>query len=135
MNRRNFISVLAGAAGAPLVPWRVLIDPIIALPPAGGWAARSVSELWLDYANQIRPMGVEVRAKVDPALNAPWRLQELAKEWAVQLTLAAYLPPSLERRMRDELLKEPATFNPTAGLGDFAPWEFQLSRPWNHILK
>jgi hypothetical protein len=32
LNRRGFISPLAGAAGAPLVPWRGLIDPVI-VPP------------------------------------------------------------------------------------------------------
>jgi hypothetical protein len=32
MNRRKFFSMLAGAAGAPLVPWRGLIEPLIALP-------------------------------------------------------------------------------------------------------
>ena len=33
MNRRSFMSLLAGAAGAPLVPWRGLIAPLIVLPP------------------------------------------------------------------------------------------------------
>lgn len=32
MNRRGFISMLAGAAGAPLVPWRQVIEPLIVLP-------------------------------------------------------------------------------------------------------
>jgi hypothetical protein len=32
MNRRLFISLLAGAAGAPLVPWRGLIEPLVILP-------------------------------------------------------------------------------------------------------
>lgn len=33
MNRRGFISLLAGGAGAALVPWRGLIEPTIVLPP------------------------------------------------------------------------------------------------------
>ena len=33
MNRRNFFSLMAGAAGAPLVPWRGLSEPLIILPP------------------------------------------------------------------------------------------------------
>ena len=33
MNRRGFISLLVGAAGAPLVPWRGLVEPTIFLPP------------------------------------------------------------------------------------------------------
>lgn len=33
MNRRGFISLLVGSAGAPLVPWRGLIEPQIFLPP------------------------------------------------------------------------------------------------------
>ena len=32
MNRRGFISLLAGAAGAPLVPWRGIVEPVIFLP-------------------------------------------------------------------------------------------------------
>jgi hypothetical protein len=32
INRRSFISLLAGAAGAPLVPWRGLVEPLIVLP-------------------------------------------------------------------------------------------------------
>lgn len=34
MNRRGFISMLAGAAGAPLVPWRGLEKALIFLPNA-----------------------------------------------------------------------------------------------------
>jgi hypothetical protein len=34
MNRRGFISLLAGAAGAPLVPWRGLVERVIVLAPA-----------------------------------------------------------------------------------------------------
>lgn len=33
VNRRGFLSLLAGAAGAPLVPWRGLSEPTIFLPP------------------------------------------------------------------------------------------------------
>jgi hypothetical protein len=33
MNRRGFISLLAGGAGAVLVPWRGLVKPVISLPP------------------------------------------------------------------------------------------------------
>lgn len=33
MNRRGFISLLTGAAGAVLVPWRGLSAPLILLPP------------------------------------------------------------------------------------------------------
>ena len=32
MKRRAFISMLLGAAGAPLVPWREIVDPVIFLP-------------------------------------------------------------------------------------------------------
>lgn len=32
MNRRGFISMIAGAAGAPLVPWRGIVEPRIFLP-------------------------------------------------------------------------------------------------------
>jgi hypothetical protein len=32
MNRRGFISLLVGGAGATLVPWRGLVEPLIFLP-------------------------------------------------------------------------------------------------------
>lgn len=32
MNRRGFISLLAGAAGAPFVLWRGIVEPLIVLP-------------------------------------------------------------------------------------------------------
>lgn len=35
MNRRGFISLLAGSAGTVLVPWRGTIEPSIFLPPRG----------------------------------------------------------------------------------------------------
>jgi hypothetical protein len=34
MNRRGFMSMLCGAAGAPFVPWRGLVEPLIVLPQA-----------------------------------------------------------------------------------------------------
>lgn len=34
MKRRAFVSMLLGAAGAPLVPWRGIVEPRIFLPPA-----------------------------------------------------------------------------------------------------
>jgi hypothetical protein len=34
MNRRGFISLLAGAAGAPIIPWRGLEKALIFLPSA-----------------------------------------------------------------------------------------------------
>jgi hypothetical protein len=33
VNRRGFISLLAGSAGAVLVPWRGTVEPVISLPP------------------------------------------------------------------------------------------------------
>lgn len=33
MTRRGFISMLAGASGAPFIPWREITKPIIVVPP------------------------------------------------------------------------------------------------------
>lgn len=131
MNRRGFISLLAGTAGSALVPWRGLTGPLIVLPPACGWAARSVAELWLGYANQIRSMGVLVEAEVSDNFSSPWSVEDLSfsgRPGVLRLSVSASLPPALERRMRAELLKTPATFRPWATLADFAPWEFPVAR-------
>lgn len=56
MNRRGFLSLLMGAAGAPLVPWRQLIEPLIILPaafqlvPITGMYAREIAvpEGWIE---------------------------------------------------------------------------------------
>ena len=138
MNRRGFISLLAGGAGATLVPWRALTDPLIMLPPACGWAARSITALWLDYANQIRPIAVLVEAGVDPNLrNSPWRVEDLSwsgRPGVLRLSVSSDLSPSVERRMRAELLKEPVIFRPYVSIADFAPWEFPVARAKSHIV-
>lgn len=54
MNRRGFISLLSGAAGAPLVPWRGLIEPVIVL---AGREAPHICEdsFWCNHPSHFKP--------------------------------------------------------------------------------
>lgn len=54
MNRRNFVSTLLGAAGAPLVPWRGLINPLIVLPT---WERPHVCNetFWCNHPSHLKP--------------------------------------------------------------------------------
>ena len=70
MNRRGFISLIAGVAGAPLVPWRGLIAPLIVLP------TRHVCSPWcnlhpvpLDFSEE------SLRATWQKINNGPWVLR------------------------------------------------------------
>lgn len=59
MNRRGFISLLAGAAGAPFVPWRALIEPRIILPT---WPR---DEVLVHYGNWTPAVGHVVTCLAD----------------------------------------------------------------------
>ena len=42
LTRRGFISMLGGAAGALIVPWREIKHPVHVLAPPGGWPRQGV---------------------------------------------------------------------------------------------
>lgn len=86
MNRRGFISLMAGAAGAPLVPWRGLIEPLIVLPNAAPKIERYTyraealafaidpaladDEAVAAYYRYVRPLTAAIfRAIVEPEYN------------------------------------------------------------------
>lgn len=127
MNRRGFISMLAGAAGAPLVPWRGLDEPSIFLPPAGGWAARSLGEMWLEYCEDVRPLGVLLQTKLTDEVGADgWELHDMFRSplppGVIELRVSPNLPRSTERLMRQSLLNRPAYSLPCV-MSDLLPWK------------
>jgi hypothetical protein len=67
VNRRGFISLLAGAAGAPLVPWRGLIEPLIVLP--GRPHVCDISQ-WCNHPSHFVPLTAEeIYADVERTLQ------------------------------------------------------------------
>ena len=79
MNRRGFISMLAGAAGAPLVPWRGLIEPLIvlAVPPQLTWKHYNGYES-IDIEPSVLPLvEAEFTWSEEPASAAAIEFSEL----------------------------------------------------------
>lgn len=67
MNRRSFISLLAGAAGAPLVPWRGLVEPVISLPPRPHIC---VDSFWCNHPSHAATVTVEeIQADIERCLR------------------------------------------------------------------
>lgn len=60
MNRRSFFSLLAGAAGAPLVPWRGLIDPIIVLAGRQSADAYYYASYWNSSPRKFSPTHLSI---------------------------------------------------------------------------
>ena len=58
MNRRHFLSTMLGAAGAPLVPWRGLVEPVIVLPT---WQAAHDcgGSFWCNHPSHFKPATAE----------------------------------------------------------------------------
>lgn len=54
MNRRQFFSMMAGAAGAALVPWRGSIEPVIILPSRSHLSLAELMETtWRKYGPRV----------------------------------------------------------------------------------
>lgn len=88
MNRRGFISLLAGAAGAPLVPWRGLVEPLIVLP-ARERSMYGRAPWWMDQ-NIIRALDMDrVRAAY---------LDAIGRQMGREIDLVVWGNISVERR-------------------------------------
>lgn len=59
MNRRGFLSLLAPAAAALIVPELLVPKRKIFLPPPGGWPNRIYGESWIDSALRMRGEAVD----------------------------------------------------------------------------
>jgi hypothetical protein len=121
VNRRNFLSLIAAAAPAALIaPELILPKRTFFLPPAGGWAQPSLADIWLDFANDVRPAGVAVSVEVN------WLIRKAAvyevKHGHVQLIL----PEETDAELRDRMLaamKAPREYGSAGTLASLMPWE------------
>ena len=68
MNRRGFISLLTGAAGAALVPWRGNVEPLISLPPRSSLLYGLGAPTW-DFSNRLTPSSVLSARMVEEMLT------------------------------------------------------------------
>lgn len=83
MNRRGFISLLTGAAGAALVPWRGTVEPVVILPPratytgmqATGWQFTNLSRPFCLTQESLEDMLDDVSRSIrGPIVLVPSRL-------------------------------------------------------------
>lgn len=107
MNRRDFLTMAALAAPAALiVPELWTPTKTFFLPPRGGWAAPTVGDLWLRYADLVRPIGVALKLKTGASLVGISD-NDSDNPGVVTLHLPDQLDPSVEARMRRVLTREP----------------------------
>lgn len=127
LSRRSFLFRAAPAAvgGALALEELLRPSPTIFLPPRGGWGGRSLEQLWLDYANQVRPLGVCVGCMVDHSLkpSEEWLLREQGPGRIV-LALGDHLSRATERTMRSALTQTglPDWLNCQGTFADLLPW-------------
>lgn len=89
MNRRGFISLLAGAAGAPFVPWRALIEPVILLP--AHWHLITISGLYAYELAAPREWLINRLINQDAAYIRSDRLELLQEAYRKRLVFAQKL--------------------------------------------
>lgn len=131
MNRRNFLTLAAAAVPAALILPELLIPRrTFFMPPAGGWAQPSLTDLWLNYANLIRPAGLLVTATTS-IVRRPPSIHERGPGH-IELVVPEETDAELRTRMIDALNKFPP---PLCGYGypmtysDLMPW-VRRPRAW-----
>lgn len=125
MQRRAFLWGLLGATAVIAVPELLLPPKSFFLPPAGGWAQKPLGDLWFEYAQRIRPVGVCVRLVHLTAWQPITKLAVGVREdfpGTVSLLLPSEICPDVERRMRHALIADQRMLlRPT--IADFMPWD------------
>ena len=121
MNRRKFLGLIAAAPAALILPELLLPNRSFFLPPAGGWAQPHLTDMWLDYANLVRPAGIAVsivRRSAIPEIRVVPTAPGL-----VTLEMPFAIDAETERRMR-RALSQPPTYDHYHGtLASLMPWE------------
>lgn len=123
MNRRHFLTLAAAIAPVALLVPELWVPSTrsIFLPPTGGWAQPSLAELWLAYANLVRPAGVLVRVRTGK--HAAISAYEDLVTGVLNLELGEDLDAATEARVRRSLLAAPAPPRyPWNRLTDYMPW-------------
>lgn len=130
MNRRSFLTIAGLSAAGLIVPELILPKRSFFLPPAGGWEQPSLAELWLNYARDIVPIGVELRtALTDTKTPGVWEgtipniMFPAPEPWAVVLEVGRNMDAATEWRMRRALLQKPSYSWPSATIADLKPWD------------
>lgn len=119
MNRRKFLGLIAAAAPAALIlPELILPKRSFFLPPVGGWAQPSLAELWLDYANTIRPAGV-----IFTATTSLIRLPMIYERgpWDVELVVPEEIDAEFRARML-AAMKAPSDYVLRGTVASLMPW-------------
>jgi hypothetical protein len=120
MNRRKFLSLIAAAPAALILPELLLPKRSFFLPPAGGWTQPRLTEMWLDYADLVRPAYVAVnvvRLSTIPEI----RVVETAP-WLVTLEMPFAIDAETERRMRRALSQLPTYDHYHGTIASLMPW-------------
>lgn len=65
MNRRGFFSLMAGAAGAALVPWRGNVEPVLVMPPRWGWRHAELGEGYMRECLQYSIFNEDLEYRYD----------------------------------------------------------------------
>jgi hypothetical protein len=76
VNHRGFISLLTGAAGAALVPWRGNVEPLISLPPRTDLSRYFAGPdtwfpLW-NFSNSLSPESYITQQSLEEMLETIW---------------------------------------------------------------
>ena len=112
MNRRGFVSMLLGAAGAPPVPWRGLVEPLIVLP------AREAPHVcggstWCHHPSHFKPRTPEeIVADIERAFGyvgytARLTPTRISVDWqSGQLSVGGYYGPPIATPHSPQFLTE-----------------------------
>lgn len=119
LTRRQFLA--AALPAALILPELVVPNRTFFLPPAGGWVRPSLADLWLNYANRIRPCGIAVSTLTGVRhFSKPWVGE--AAGGRVILSLPVEVDAETERKMRLALTMEPI-YDGACTARHFIPWE------------
>lgn len=120
MDRRGFLGLIASAVPAALIlPELLLPTRTFFLPPAGGWAQPSLTEMWLNYANEIRPAGVLVTAAIS-LIRQPMIYERGPGH--VELVMPEETDAALRARVLAALRKPPHSNSYGVTIADLMPW-------------
>lgn len=122
MKRRAFLGLMAAVPAALILPELLMPNRTFFLPPTGGWAQESLAQLWLDYANQVRPAGVLLRM-VPAMVRIPAVYESVGMHGCVDLIVPEETDAELRARMLSALKQTPKYSWPVPTLADFMPWE------------
>lgn len=121
MNRRGFLGLVAAAVPALILPELLLPKRTFFLPPAGGWAQPSLAEMWLNWAEDIRPAGVLMSASVSSFIRIPAVFERGLG--LVELVVPEETDAALRARMMKSFGEAPRMRYAGPVIADLFPWK------------